>query len=1133
MKTTARSSKITDFLEREVYPRLAVETAYSHEAHAWKTRSDQKYRGGCPFHQSKSGTSFAVTPGNLLFWCAGCGTGGSAIQYLARLRGMPDPVRGYNFIELARELASMAGVQLPERVRTDEEIAQEHWLAIRAAHLTCMADVSIEHLWSPAGETARSYLTADRGFTKNQIRELRMGLYPGPKIVSNALRKAGLTISHGRDVGVLQEKWKGFITIPWADEYARPLTVYGRYQAKSPPDSRPKTLALPGMETKRSPLYLDRARRDGHSDLVLVEGVLDAAIAQAHGDTRVVACLAAQLSDGQVQTLARSKTKSVTICLDPDGAGDAGTVRCVKALNEVGIEASVAPRLPDGKDPDEFIISNGIDAWRDHINQTTSGSAFLVQHLFEEVVGDEPTEKSLADFLAKAEEQDLALDAAKLVRTRILNEARADDNDAKTVIQDALESAATIDALAILADRERGTFEAFLASLETAGGTGRLTRALKASVNVRKKQRKAEKTENFRAPSSDEPIPLVLPILGGEQREFLLPRGYVVQHGRVFKEHVSKHGDMSLELVSHDPIVITRRFVDIDDREERLLLQWPRDGRPATRLISRGDVASARDLVPHAAFGLPVSSGNAGVASQWLMDFEWVNSSILTPHRVSRHLGWQGDDGKYGFLWGAKLVTKDGIRSADTDSFETDGLEDFVAYQSTAEGERQIADAFFSHGQLGTWKEVIFNVVDYPPVLAALLLSLGTPLLQIINAPNPILSLSSRTSAGKTTALRVAGSVWGNPDETDSRSVVRSWDATRVFIERLSSTLRSLPVLLDETSVAKDKSMIPQALYSITQGQGRGRGSTSGTQRSGSWRTALISTGEQPLTSFSERDGGCHARVIELWGPPFGDQDKHGVVTDLNLGVRSNFGHAGPAFVQYLCQNRDRWSEWRTSFRAYEQDHARRAGGNAVLVRLSRSLAFIRFVAKLASSDHADVLPWSDVDVGAPLVALWDHIEQNAVASDRDAAALQQIHSWSCRNQTRFLGYENTAQNPPNGWAGRWKRGDLYPRAYFPDFLEQKLEEWGFSPAATINAWRDRGWLDAGGPKRLKKQISIDGTRGYFYVLRPRAFEAAIAGTPPNKTSSTEGNQGRSGGETCPDEVDTHFGEGGRANASL
>jgi hypothetical protein len=193
---------------------------------------------------------------------------------------------------------------------------------------------------------------------------------------------------------VLWRRLEGYIVVPWADEHGRPLTLYSRWPAKVPPlmkdlpawtkkraeqfaaweaaaDGKPwqeprvfKTFALSGKDTKAVPYCLDRARRAGHRELVLVEGIFDAALLQVRGETRAVASVAAQLSGEQGKTLQRCRVQRVYVCGDPDGGGDRGTLANVEALTGAGIEAFVVPRLPDELDPDEFVLSRSIEAWR-------------------------------------------------------------------------------------------------------------------------------------------------------------------------------------------------------------------------------------------------------------------------------------------------------------------------------------------------------------------------------------------------------------------------------------------------------------------------------------------------------------------------------------------------------------------------------------------------------------------------------------------------------------------------------------------------------------------------------------------------------------------------------------------------
>lgn len=365
----------------EVLSRLRVEDIYTDPSHQFKQSGD-RYRGGCPFHQSKSKTAFVVNSKSNLFWCAGCCHGGSAIDYVHSLKvGHWSKARGIDFIEALKSLASLALMSLPDLERTPAEIEKVRKWEARRAILQAVIEYGQEVLWSPSGVEARLYLTLERGLTEEGIRQLGLGFYLSSKAVQENLISKGYDLSDATEAGVIWKKLEGYILFPWLDSRSRPLTIYGRYSKKVPPEGKPKTIAIKGEGTKASPLYLDRALSCGHKEIILVEGVLDAALPQVRGDTRVCAYVAACCSDQQIETLKRRSIQSVTLCSDPDDGGENGTHSNIDRISKTGITVYVAPKLPDGLDPDEFLIREGLDGWKAHIDSAIHAYTYKAQSL--------------------------------------------------------------------------------------------------------------------------------------------------------------------------------------------------------------------------------------------------------------------------------------------------------------------------------------------------------------------------------------------------------------------------------------------------------------------------------------------------------------------------------------------------------------------------------------------------------------------------------------------------------------------------------------------------------------------------------------------------------------------------------
>ena len=381
---------------------LSAEQIYNHPAHNFK-HSGNKLRGGCPLHQSNSGSSFVVTSSSKLFWCEGCQFGGSPADYRASLKaGRWVKARGKDFVDTVRELAADANVRFPERESSPEEIAKAQKWERRRAVLAETQNYCQEILWSDRVEAleARHYLVAKRGLTEEQIKLLPIGYYPNAGELKRHLISKGFSDEDWKETGCVWKDMERYITFLWNDANGRPLTIYGRYFKQFPPDGKPKTIATPGGGTKQSPLYFDRALKAGHNEITLVEGVIDAVVLQAKGDTSVCAYVAASCSGDQIATLKRRRITKTTLCGDPDHGGERGTNSNLLRLTEAGISVYIAPKLPDGLDPDEFFIREGMKGWKAHINSAAHGFRWKAQQLIES--GNITSDKGKAEVLQSA-----------------------------------------------------------------------------------------------------------------------------------------------------------------------------------------------------------------------------------------------------------------------------------------------------------------------------------------------------------------------------------------------------------------------------------------------------------------------------------------------------------------------------------------------------------------------------------------------------------------------------------------------------------------------------------------------------------------------------------------------------------
>lgn len=339
------------------------------------TRRGSSYFGLCPFHNEKT-PSFSVTPSKQMYYCFGCGAGGNVFNFVMEYEN-------YSFGEALSHLADRAGVQLP-RIEYSSEARE------KAKQREALLEINRQaaqyfyyQLRRESGQIGYRYLTG-RGLSDETIRKFGLGysdkfsddLYKflkGKGYGDDQLRDSGLFNVDERH-GMYDKFWNRVI-FPIMDVNNRVIGFGGRVMG----DGKPKYLNSPETKIfdKSRNLYgLNVARTSRKPYLILCEGYMDVISMHQSGFTNAVASLGTSLTSGHASLLKRY-TQEVLLLYDSDEAGVKAALRAIPILREAGINSRVVDLKPH-KDPDEFIKTEGAEAFQQRLDQARDSFMFRV-----------------------------------------------------------------------------------------------------------------------------------------------------------------------------------------------------------------------------------------------------------------------------------------------------------------------------------------------------------------------------------------------------------------------------------------------------------------------------------------------------------------------------------------------------------------------------------------------------------------------------------------------------------------------------------------------------------------------------------------------------------------------------------
>ena len=484
------------------------------------------------------------------------------------------------------------------------------------------------------------------------------------------------------------------------------------------------------------------------------------------------------------------------------------------------------------------------------------------------------------------------------------------------------------------------------------------------------------------------------------------------------------------------PIMPVERLVNIDTFEEKVNLAFYKSKRWRNIIVSKEITAVASKITNLAVRGIAVTSENAKALVKYLCDIENMNLDIIPEHESVSRLGYV-DEGRF---------------SPYVDGLIFDGD---AAYSNIFNAIKE------PKGDFDEWLKIAKKCRSESMAARIMIsASFASVLVQKVGNNSFVVHLwSCESGTGKTVALMVAASVWGDPE---LGVYIQSFNSTAVGHERMAAFLNNIPMCIDELQLAKDNHGNSRAdVYQLAQGFGRTRGNKiGGVDKTPTWRNSILTTGETPIV----REGsgaGAEARVIDLEVPM-----RQKVISDgrgVANAVRKNYGYAGRKFIE----NAD-FDRARELYKMY----AEKLDKINIQVKQSGSAAIILAADALVSEMFFDEKPMEVSDI------------QNFLKTNNDVSlgdrGYKYICDWVAINIKNFISNTDMAEMPTKIYGMKDGSDWIYINQ---SVFKQAVEEGGYNSRALLSSLKSKGLIQTRA-KSMTKDKRIAGVHVECVVLK-------------------------------------------------
>lgn len=353
-------------------------------------KKGNSYFGLCPFHGEKT-ASFSVSDEKQMFYCFGCGKGGSVFTFLMEYEN-------FTFPEVVEYLAEQVGMELPKEEQTSEQKAMADYRATLREMNKDAANYFFKLLHHEHGKRGYEYFKS-RQITDDTILKFGLGfadIYRDD--LYRFLKKKGYQDEVLKDSGLVEidsqgahDKFWNRVMFPIVDMNGKVTGFGGRVMGDGEPkylNSRETLL----FEKKKNLYGLHFARRSKRDGFLLCEGYMDVISLHQAGFDNAVASLGTAYTIDQARLLKRYRNR-VFLAYDSDAAGQKAALRAIEICRSADLSARVISMEPY-KDPDEFIKNLGAEEYEKRIANSISSVMYEIQVLAGHYHLNDPEDKT-------------------------------------------------------------------------------------------------------------------------------------------------------------------------------------------------------------------------------------------------------------------------------------------------------------------------------------------------------------------------------------------------------------------------------------------------------------------------------------------------------------------------------------------------------------------------------------------------------------------------------------------------------------------------------------------------------------------------------------------------------------------